>query len=478
MAHYKYERLSAQDNDFLRWESDNLPMHGGGIIVFDAGSLATADGGVDFATIKRGIESVLHKIPRYRQKLAWIPDTDRAVWIDDATFNIDYHIRHTALPRPGSEQQLKQLGARIAERRLDRLRPLWELWVVEGLDGGRFATIWKTHHCVVDGMGGMDLLPTLLSTTPEYTLSEPHRFIPRPAPSEDELLRDDRARRAALPLRALGGVANLLRDPRGNAEELGESLLALGKMARFKAVPASDTPLNGPVGPHRVLDWLSTPLSEVKEIRKALECSVNDVVLAIVTGAVREFLIQRQVRPETLEFRVATPVNVRREADEGSLGNRVSSWIVPLPIGLEDPVERVAAIHATTTELKESHQAAAVEMVEALHEWIPLDIQALSTGTQNAYVTNLPGPQMPLYFFGAEMLETYLFSPLLENLGLAIGVLSYNGRFCWGLTADYDRIPDVSELAQHLENSFEELAAAAGLRVSAARGRRSSSRRA
>jgi len=465
MAHYKYERLSAQDNDFLRWESENLPMHGGGIILFDAGSLATADGGIDFATIKRGIESVLHKVPRYRQKLAWIPGTDRAVWIDDATFNIDYHIRHTALPRPGSEAQLKQLGARIAERRLDRLRPLWELWVVEGLEDGRFATIWKTHHCVMDGMGGMDLLPTLLSASPDYTLSEPHRFIPRPAPTEDELRRDDRLRRATLPLRALGGLGSLLRDPEGSVGELGESLVALGKMARFKAIPSSDTPLNGPVGPHRVLEWLSTSLSDVKEIRKALECSVNDVVLGIVTGAVREFLIQRQARPNELEFRVATPVNVRREGEEREPGNRVSSWIVPLPIGLDDPLERVAAIRATTQELKESHQAAAVEMVEALNEWIPIDLQAMSRGTQNAYVTNLPGPQAPLYLFGAELLEPYLFTPLLENLGLAVGVLSYNGRFCWGLTADYDRLPDVAELASLLRSSFEELADAAGLRA-------------
>jgi WS/DGAT/MGAT family acyltransferase len=465
MSHYKYERLSAQDNDFLRWESENLPMHGGGIVVFDAGALAKPDGGIDFATIKRGIESALHKVPRYRQKLAWIPGTDRAVWMDDATFNIDYHIRHTALPRPGTEAQLKQLGARIAERRLDRLRPLWELWVVEGLEGGRFATIWKTHHCVMDGMGGMDLLPTLLSASPEYTISEPHRFIPRPAPSDEELLRDERARLAALPLRALGGIANLLRDPQGSAEELGEGLLALGKMARFKAVPSSDTPLNGPVGPHRVLEWLTTSLSDVREIRKALECSVNDVVLAIVTGALREFLIQRQVRPDGLEFRVAAPVNVRREDEERKHGNRVSSWIVPLPIGLDDPLERVVRIRQTTRELKESHQAAAVEMVEALNEWIPIDLQAMSRGTQNAYVTNLTGPQAPLYLFGAELLEPYLFTPLLENLGLAIGVLSYNGRFCWGLTADYDRLPDVAELAALLRSSFEDLADAAGLRA-------------
>lgn len=464
MAHYKYERLSAQDNDFLRWESENLPMHGGGVQIFAAAALATEEGGVDFPTIKRGLESILHKLPRFRQKLAWIPGTDRAVWIDDPHFKPDYHIRHTALPRPGSEAQFKQLIARIWERRLDRARPLWEFWVVEGLEGGRFATLWKTHHCIVDGVGGLEMISNLVSPSPDYSPSEPQSFVPRPVPSEGELLRDDRLRMASLPLRALGGVASLLRDPQGVAGEVGESLLALGKMARFKAVAASDTPLNGPVGPHRVLDWLCTPLSEIKEIRKALGCSVNDVALAIVTGAAREFLIQRQTHPEKLEFRVATPVNVRSRDDDGGLGNRVSSWIVPLPIGIDDPVERTARIHATTQELKESHQASGIEMVTALHEWIPLDLQALSKGTQNAFVTNLPGPPIPVYFFGAELLEVYLLSPLIENLGLAIGVLSYNGNVYWGITADYDRLPDVAQLTALLRSSFEELARAAGVR--------------
>ncbi len=465
MAHYKYDRLSAQDNDFLAWERQNLPMHGGSTQIFSAGPLARDDGGIDFPAVRAGIEAILHRIPRYREKLAWIPGTHHAVWVDDPAFNLDYHLRHTALPRPGSDDQLKQLAARIAERPLDRSRPLWEIWVVEGLSDGRFATIGKTHHCMVDGAGGMDLAKNLFSTTPEYTRPERVRYVPRPLPRPGELRRDEWLRLAALPLRAVDGLVGFARGAEDLSGEIVDRVRALGRMAWWKAVPASDTPLNGPPGLHRRVDWLDLPLAEIKAIRKALGCSVNDVVLGIVTNAVRQFLIHRQVDPGDLVFRAATPVNVRRDDEAHSGGNRVSTWIVPLPLHEADASEQVAAIHATTEELKRSHQASAIEMVEALHEWIPIDLQALSQGVQNLYVTNVPGPQFPLYLMGAELRELYLQPPLLENLGVAIGVLSYNGRVCWGITADYDRIPDVDHLADLIRSSFERLAGAAGVRV-------------
>jgi diacylglycerol O-acyltransferase len=467
MDHYKYERLSAQDNDFLQWEGDNLPMHGGAIQIFDAGDLATDAGGIDFATITRAIESILHKIPRYRQKLAWIPGKQHAVWIDDARFNLAYHLRHTALPRPGSDEQLKRLAARVSERRLDRSRPLWEIWVVEGLAGGRFATIGKTHHCMIDGIGGIQIAGSLFTTAPEYEIPEPHRFIPRPAPSDYEIRRDEWLRVAELPMRTVRGLRNFLRSTENVPRELRARANAIARMASLKVMPTSDTPLNGPVGPHRILDWLTLSLADIKAVRHKLGCSVNDVVLALVTGAVRDFMIERQVRPDGLEFRVASPVNVRSEED-GQVGNRVSSWIVPLPIWEPDPLRQVARIHTTTQELKESHQAAVVEMVETLHEWIPIDIQFLSTGTQNMYVTNVPGPQFPLYMLGAELLEVFIQAPLIENLGLNVSVLSYNGKLCWGFNADYDRVPDVGRFAALVRGSFERLAAAAEVRTETA----------
>jgi WS/DGAT/MGAT family acyltransferase len=471
MDHYKYDRLSAQDNDFLRWESETLPMHGSAVQIFDAAPVLTEDGGIDFQKIKDGIEGVLHLIPRYREKISWIPKSDHAIWIDDPHFNLDYHVRHTALPRPGSDAQLKALTARITERTLDRSRPLWEIWVVEGLAGNRFATIAKTHHCVMDGAGGTNVLQILYSTEPDPSIPVPHRYIPRPTPSSVELKRDEWLRLARLPVRAISQLPHFIESGNELSGSVLERLRALGNMAMWKLVPASDTPLNGPVGPHRIVDWLTMSLADVKAIRKALGCSVNDVVLGIVTGAIREFLIARQVDPRTLDFRVATPVNVRHSGQQAAAGNFVSSWILPLPIGESDPRKQIEEIHATTEDRKASHQETAVELIEAIHEWIPIDIQSLSTGTQNLYITNIPGPQLPLFLLGAELKEIYVQAPLIQNLGMAIAVMSYDGKVFWGFNADYDRVPDVADLTVMVQDAFERLAEVAGVPLDGERPR-------
>jgi WS/DGAT/MGAT family acyltransferase len=462
MDHYKYERLSAQDNDFLLWEKPHLPMHGGSTQIFAAGPLATEGGGVDFETIKRGIEGILHRIPRYRERLKWIPGNEHAVWVDDEHFNLDYHIRHTSLPQPGSDEQLKQLVARIMERPLDRSRPLWEIWVVEGLQGGRFATIGKTHHCMIDGAGGMALAQNLFSDSPDCNPPVSHRFVPRPVPTASELRWDEWMRLVGMPVHALGELREFVRNNDHVLREISSRARAIGQLAWWKAIPASDSPLNGPVGPHRAFDWLTLSLADAKAIGRALQCSVNDVVLGAVAGAVREFMIHRQVRPEELDFRVASPIDVRREE------NRVSTWILRLPIGEPDPLKQVAEIHQKTKQLKESHQAGAIETVQAINEWIHIDIQSWSAGTQNTFVTNIPGPQIPLYLLGAELLALYIQPPLIENLGLAVSTISYNGRVCWGFNADYDRIPDIEDLVEMVRTSLERLAAAAGVQVEGA----------
>ena len=465
MAHYKYERLSAQDNDFLHWESENLPMHGGATSIFDAGPLAREDGGIDFEAIHRGIESIIHKIPRYREKLAWLPGSGDAIWVDDPRFNLRYHLRHTALPRPGSDAQLKALAARILERPLDRSRALWEFWIVEGLQGGRFAMIGKTHHCMVDGSAGMDIAQHLFSTSPEFEVHEPHRYIPRPRPSDGELTRDEWRHRFKLPLRAFGQLRDFVRDTEDLSGEVLDRIRAAGSLAWTRVSPVSDTPLNGPVGPHRIVDWLTIPLAEMKVVRKALSCTINDVVLAIVTGAVRDFLLRRQTRPDELEFRVATPVNVRRPEEEGRGGNRVSTWMISLPIDEPDPRRQVERVHAATAEARRSRQESAIEMFEALQEWIRIDLQSMSAGTQNLYCTNVPGPQFPLYLLGARLRQIFIQAPLLTNLGLAIGVLSYDGQMCFSFNADYDRIPDLDDFAAMVRASFERIATAAEVRV-------------
>lgn len=468
MEHYNYERLSAQDNDFLLWESPNLPMHGAGILVFDAGPLATPEGGIAFEKILRATEAVLHRVPRYRQKLAWIPGEERAAWVDDAHFKIGYHMRHISLPRPGTEAQLKRLVALIMERPLDRARPLWETWVVEGLEGSRFALIAKTHHCMVDGSGGMGLAQELFSISPDLALREPPRFVPRPPPSALELRRDSWLRRAGAPLRLLSEARGLIREWEPAGEELRTRLRALAALARYKLEPASETPLNGPVGPHRVFDWLELPFDDLKAIRRCQDCSINDVVLAIVTGAVRDFLVRRQLRPERLEFRVSAPVNVRPKTKSEQLGNFVSSWIVRLPLERSDPLRQLQAIRDTTRELKSGHQAEGVRFVNALHEWIPIDLQKASTGAQNLLVTNVPGPPMPLYLLGAKMVSMFAQAPLIENVGLAVSAVTYAGKIGFGFNADLDRVPDLPAFVACLEASFARLMAASGARQAAA----------
>jgi len=469
MARYAYELLSPQDTDFLLWERPGLPMHTAGTQIFRAGPLAGTDGGIDFAAIRRSTERVLHRVPRYRQKVRWIPGSQHAVWVDDASFNLDYHLRHTALPRPGSESQLKTLSARIMEHPLDRSRPLWEMWVVEGLEGGCFALIAKVHHCMIDGASGVVLAQILMSSRPdaEPESGDAPRWMPRPEPDDAELLRYDRLRRLLGPLRAAGRVGSFLRETPNLLNEVGTRVRALESMAMWKLWAASETPFNGPIGPHRAFEWLTLALDEVKEVRRAAGCKLNDVVLATVAGAVRRYMKRRGVAPEKLDFRVSTPVDVRRGAERERIsGNRVSSWIVRLPLAERDPLARLAAIHRETQALKETQQSLAFELVNALHEWLPIDIQSMALRTMNTVVTNVPGPTVPLYLCGAELLAVYPQAPLLADVGLVTGVLSYDGRLCWGINADSDRVPDLDVYAAGLAASFHELAEALGVHTS------------
>ena len=229
----------------------------------------------------------------------------------------------------------------------------------------------------------------------------------------------------------------------------------------MKITPASETPINGPNGPHRIFDWLELPLDDLKAVRRARGCSINDVVLTSVTGAVRDLMLGRQLSPEKLEFRVAVPVNTRATDRDMRPGNQVSSWLVRLPLEESDPLEQLACIRTTTRALKDSHQADGIELIKALQEWIPLDLQAASAGTQNMLVTNVPGPPFPMYLLGAEMLSLFAQAPLIQNVGLAVSVVSYNGNVGWGFNADYDLLPDLRSFARGVAESFERLAKAA-----------------
>lgn len=460
MPAYNYDRLSAQDNSFLVFEEPGLYMHVSSTQIFELGPLEAPDGGVDYPRIREFIASVLHRIPRYRQKLAWVPIENRPVWIDDPDFDLGYHVRHTSLPQPGTEAQLRKLSGRLMAQHLDRARPLWELWVVEGLEGGRFAIISKIHHCMIDGSSGVDVSMILQSPDPNVTTIEPAPpFYPRPAPSNSELMSDAVWLRLQAPFRALSSWRDFRREADDVGEEIRVRAKAIVDLYSARMTSASPTPINGPVGPHRVFDWWTVPLARVKALRRAFDCTVNDVVLTVVTGAFREFFIQRNMNPGELDFRIQAPVSIRNEEERGKLGNRISAWVVPLPLGVEDPRKQLAAIHETTQELKDTRQALGVEMMMSVMDGLPPALLSLAArgaaSGMNSIVTNVPGPQFPLYLLGAKLQGMYPQVPLLRNVGLGIALISYDGDVCWGFNADFGLVPDLDKFVQCIQDSFE-----------------------
>ncbi|HUE29802.1 MAG TPA: wax ester/triacylglycerol synthase family O-acyltransferase [Verrucomicrobiae bacterium] len=463
-----YDRLSFLDNSFLITESPTNHMHVAGTASYAAGPLKRPDGGIDIDRIRDYVASRLHLIPRYRQVLAWTPIEGHPVWVDDAHFNIDYHVRHTSLPRPGDAPQLKRLSGRIMSQQLDRSKPLWEMWIVEGLEGGdRFAVITKVHHCMIDGMSSVDLLEVLLKPQATDTIEPGPRWIPRPAPRPRDLLWAEAMRRASMPFDLVRDFRRFLAEAEDPRSDLRAMLRAVRDTVRSTLRQVSDTPLNEQIGPHRRFDWLAMDLEDVKAVRKALGGSLNDVVLATVTGAVAGFLEQRRVNVELIRFRVMAPVSVRTREERGTFGNRVSAWMIDLPLAERDPRRRLEKIREQTERLKESKQALGAEVLTRVVEWTPSTL--LSLGGRmvtralpfNLVVTNVPGPQVPLYLLGARMLDNYGQVPLTDYLGLGVVLFSYAGTLCWGFTADWDLVPDVAEFVAGIEAAFAELRQAA-----------------
>jgi WS/DGAT/MGAT family acyltransferase len=472
VASTNYDRLSAQDNSFLLLEKPGLYMHVSATQIFELGPLRNELGGVDFDRIKKFIGSVLHRIPRYRQKLAWIPFEQRPVWVDDASFDLNFHVRHTSLPRPGSDAQLKKLAGRVMAQHLDRERPLWELWVVEGLEDERFAVISKIHHCMIDGMSGMDLSQILQSPDPHATtIGEAPRFHPRPTPSSAELLSDAIVQRLKTPLRALQSLRALQEetdDLRAEVEARWRAIRSMyGEMAKV-----SETPINGDNSPHRAFDWWVIPLADVKALRRALGATVNDTVLTIVTGAFRDYLARRGCDPAQLDFRIQAPVSMRSEDEKGKLGNRISAWTVPLPLDEADPRRQLERIRETTQQLKDSRQALAVETMMSVMDAMPTQLLSLASrqaqGTVNSIVTNVPGPQFPLYLLGAKLLAMFPQVPLMLGVGIGIALISYDGKLCWGFNADAVKLPDLADFVGAIRGATERIARACEVTLSEA----------
>ena len=464
-----YERLSYLDNSFLALESRSTHMHVAGITLFAAGPLRGESGGIDTDRIRRLVESKLQMIPRYRQRLARVPIEKHPVWVDDEHFSIEYHVRHYSLPRPGTFDQLRSLVGLIMSQQLDRSKPLWELNVVEGLEDDKFAIMSKMHHCMIDGISGVDLMAVLLNLAPSNEISEPVPYVARPEPSGSELLVRETARRTGRALRAMSSVRQLTDDASEIVRDGLHRTRAAGySLASGWLTSASDTPLNGVVGPNRLFGTLVTPLSEVKDIKNALGGSVNDVVLATVAGGVRRFLIEeREYDVDGLDFRAMAPVSVRSHDQRGTLGNQVAMWLVSLPITEPDPVQRLEKVKKATAHLKETNQALGAATLVRLSAGAPATLVSmasrLAAGVRpfNMTVTNVPGPQFPLYLLESPMVASYALVPLWQSHGVGVALFSYNGAVHWGFNADYDIVPDVDAFAARMSEAFAELHGAA-----------------
>jgi diacylglycerol O-acyltransferase / wax synthase len=454
-----FDRLTAVDASFLHQEGPNSHMH--------VGAVTIAEGPPPpFEEFLDSLRARLHLVPRYRQKLAEAPlQSGRPLWIDDPSFNLEYHVRQTALPHPGSEEQLTNLTARVFSQQLDRSKPLWESWLVEGLEGNRFALISKTHHSLIDGISGVDLAQVLFDLTP-VPQEIPHpdeAWQPAPVPNAVELLAGGITGLAkaglGVAVRAVGAATR----PSETIAGLRGAVEGIGEIAWAGMNPAPETPLNVEIGPHRRFVGVRNQLADFKTIKDAFGGTVNDVVLTVVSGSLRDWLQSRGVRTEGLELRALVPVSIRASHEHGQLGNRIAVMRGPLPVYVEDPVARLQAVRQAMGELKESKQAVGAEVLAGVQNFAPPTILAqasrlnFSTRLFNLIVTNVPGPQFPLYVIGREMQDVFPVAFLPQNHALAIAIMSYNGKVNFGLLGDYDALPDIGRIADGIEASLAEL---------------------
>ena len=457
------DRLTSIDASFLAQEKEGSHMHIGAVMLFEG----PAPPHEEFC---RHISSRLHLVPRYRQKLTFPRyQMGRPLWIDDPSFNIDYHVRHTALPKPGSIEKLRLLCGRIFSQRLDRTKPLWEIWMVEGLEDGRFALINKTHHSLVDGVSGVDLTTVLfdLDREPAEMPKPDGEWTPGPEPSDVELVAKGAGEYLRTPLQLTRRALGAATAPRRTARKLRETAEGAGEVLWGTLSRAPECPLNVPIGTHRRITWVDADLGELKEIKNSLGGTVNDVFLAIVSGALNRWMRSRGVRTEGLELRGAVPVSVRAEDEGSDLGNQITIMIGRLPTYLNDPVERLRRCSEGMKDLKESKQAMGAEAIARIEDLAPPNLLArssrlhFSTRLYNLLVTNVPGPQFPLYILGRQLEEMVPVAFLAPNQALAVAIFSYNGGVKIGLIGDYDSMPDLGELAERVTESTAELLEAA-----------------
>lgn len=459
-----HDRMTALDASFLHLERLETPMHVGALTVLEGEPFFGPGDRFRLPEVRDLVANRLHLIPRFRKKAMSVPlDAGQPIWVDDERFDIGFHVRLTALPAPGSRSQLLALFERVQAQLLDRTRPLWELWFVEGLEGGNVALIQKTHHALVDGVSGVDVATVLLDLQPEPVVHDAPEWTPTPAPTPARLLLDT----ARGYVEGTGAVARTARGalevPRRAAERLGSFARQLSTLAEGSLV-APRTSLNRPVvGRTRRFGTVRVPLDDVKAIRRAFGGTINDVVLVGVTGGLARLLESRGELDPELSLKVFCPVSVRDESEHMQLGNRISAMFVPVPVGEPDPVARLAAVQATTADLKEREQALGAATLLGLTNFAAPTLVGLAARLAhhqpffNVICTNVPGPQIPLYCMGARVLEAYPMVPLARNLNVGIAVLSYCGNLHVGVLADRDQWPDLDVLEAGIDDAFAEL---------------------
>jgi WS/DGAT/MGAT family acyltransferase len=458
-----HDRLSPLDSSFLSIEDGVSHMHIASIGIFEGPAPRIEE-------LMAMIAGKLRHVPRYRQTVERVPgDLGRPVWVDDPHFNIEYHVRHTALPSPGGERELRRLVGRIMSQQLDRSKPLWEIWMVDGLESGRWAMASKSHHCMVDGVSGTELLSVIMDISPDAGPPEPPDWSPQPSPSSLSLAIEALVDMAKSPYEQYRAFRAALRVPRqavGQAVEVARGLTSM--MGLVRPTPASS--LNGPIGPHRHWAWATASVEDIKAVRREHGGSFNDVVLACITAGFRELLLSRGESADRI-VRTMVPVSVRPRGaggvavGDGQLSNKVSAMFASLPVFETDPVERLRSISEQMAGLKDSNEAVAGEALTSLSGFAPPLLLALggrlatksSQRNINTVTTNVPGPQIPLYVLGRRMIEAYPFVPLGAQMRVTVAIFSYNGQVNFGITGDYDAAPDIDVLCRGIEKGLTDL---------------------
>jgi WS/DGAT/MGAT family acyltransferase len=450
------EFMSPMDASFLHIEGPSNPMHIGGVSIFEGPA-------PPFERLEEMVLGKLDVVPRYRQKVRFVPlSLGRPVWVEDPHFNLAYHLRHSSLPAPGTIEVLRRTAARIFAQHLDRKKPLWEIWMVEGLSENRWALLSKVHHCMVDGVSATDLMTVMFDERPP---SPPeHPWQPEPEPTGAELVLRTLTHQALNPSEQLRMLRAAMRGPRATiaqAQALVRGITSAAGLLR----PLGESSLTGSIGPHRAWSCAFVSLSDVKAVRATLGGTVNDIVLTVVAGGLRDLLQARGENVEGREVRALVPVSVRSPGEQGVYNNRVSAMFASLPVGMTDPAERLGAVRMQMDALKQSGQAVAGDVLTSLSGFAPPLLLALggrlaarspSLGVQTG-VTNVPGPQAPLQTLGRRLLESYPFVPLIGNVRTSIAIFSYNGGLYFGVTGDYDSSSDIYILTAGVERSMAEL---------------------